>query len=68
MTNSNQIGSTENTGDQYPGYLNVTRDGENVTVTVRSGKHDDAPGQIGVRRLTRSEAISFFADALKVLA
>ncbi len=63
MSTIDQVGVTDITGAAFPGYINIARDGDEVRLTIR-----DKDGPTAVRQFTRSEAISFFASALGVLA
>lgn len=48
----------------YPGYINVTREGDAVIVTVRGDARDDgSEGPLATLRLTRPEWLAFHIDA-----
>lgn len=59
---------TDITVDQFPGYINVSRNADDVTVTIRSAPKGDQEAATATRQFTRSEAIGFFASVLQVLA
>jgi hypothetical protein len=47
----------------YPGYINVTRDGDDVTISVRGDARDDGQcGPLVALNLTWSQWLSFLAE------
>lgn len=58
----NQQAAFTKPGHTYPGYLNVTRDGDAVTVTVRGDARDGACGPMVSLPLTWNEWLSFLAE------
>jgi len=50
-------------GSAYPGYINVTREGDDVTVTLRGDARDNGDvGPLSTLKLTWQEWLTFLAE------
>ncbi|MBB3297885.1 MULTISPECIES: hypothetical protein [unclassified Rhizobium] len=64
MDNRQQAAFTK-ASSPYPGYINVTREGDDVTVTVRGDARDNGDcGPLATLKLTWQEWLTFF-DTVK---
>lgn len=62
MDNRNQAAFTKPTSP-YPGYINVTREGDDVTVSLRGDARDNGEcGPLSTLRLTWNEWLTFLAE------
>lgn len=51
----NQQAAYTKPGTTYPGYINVTREGDEVTVTIRGDARDGQPGPLASLALSWAE-------------
>lgn len=56
-----QVGFTK-PGVDYPGYINVTREGDTVTISLRGEPRDGQVGPFVTMKLTWAEWRTFYAD------
>jgi hypothetical protein len=62
MDNRQQAAYTKQTSP-YPGYINVTREGDNVTISLRGDARDNGEcGPLSTLKLTWNEWLMFMDD------